>query len=177
MKFPSFDLPRAGGGRLTDDDLAGAPWIAYVSRHPGCMVCQDMMAKALTHRPAVQALGGDIAVFFQADPAYVDMWFPKSSLPQDLPVATDADSTLYTALGTVRASWKTLLLGSPKPMIEAWRNGHRPKNSGQDYQRMGADAAVTADGDVALLHVCKTATDRVPTEQLVAALSTSPSPA
>ena len=171
MRFPTFDLPRAGGGRLTNDDLGGAPWIAYVSRHPGCMVCQDMLGKALTHRADVQAMGGDIAVFFQADPDYVDMWFAKSSLPQDLPVASDPDAELYTALGTVRASWRTLLLGSPKPMIEAWRNGHRPLASGQDYQRMGADVAVRADGEVALLHVCKVATDRVPTQQLVAALS------
>jgi hypothetical protein len=171
VRFPTFDLPRAGGGRLTDADLVGRPWIAYVSRHPGCMVCQDMLGKALRHRPAVQALGGDIAVFFQADPAYVDMWFPRSTLPPDLPVASDPDAGLYRDLGTMRASWRTLLLGSPRPMIEAWRNGYRPTASGQDYQRMGADVAVTADGEVALLHVCKDATDRVPTADLVAAIS------
>jgi hypothetical protein len=33
--FPDFDLPLAGGGRLSRDDLAGRPWIAYLARHPG----------------------------------------------------------------------------------------------------------------------------------------------
>jgi hypothetical protein len=33
--FPEFDLPLAGGGRLTRGDLRGRPWIAYLARHPG----------------------------------------------------------------------------------------------------------------------------------------------
>jgi hypothetical protein len=35
MRFPQFDLATATGGRLTDSSLRGAPWVAYLSRHPG----------------------------------------------------------------------------------------------------------------------------------------------
>jgi hypothetical protein len=35
VRFPSFELPLTGGGTLTDRDMLGAPWIAYLARHPG----------------------------------------------------------------------------------------------------------------------------------------------
>lgn len=35
MRFPDFELERAAGGTLSLGDLAGRPWIAYLSRHPG----------------------------------------------------------------------------------------------------------------------------------------------
>lgn len=35
MRFPDFDLPRAGGGTLALGDMLGRPWIAYLARHPG----------------------------------------------------------------------------------------------------------------------------------------------
>ncbi len=35
MEFPEFTLEAPGGGTVTRDDLAGAPWIAYLARHPG----------------------------------------------------------------------------------------------------------------------------------------------
>jgi hypothetical protein len=35
MRFPAFELPTTGGGTLSDAELRGAPWIAYLARHPG----------------------------------------------------------------------------------------------------------------------------------------------
>jgi hypothetical protein len=35
MRFPDFDLPRAGGGNLTLELMLGRPWVAYLARHPG----------------------------------------------------------------------------------------------------------------------------------------------
>ena len=35
MRFPAFELPTADGGTLSNEDLLGRPWIAYLARHPG----------------------------------------------------------------------------------------------------------------------------------------------
>jgi hypothetical protein len=35
VRFPDFDLPRAGDGQLALGDMLGRPWIAYLARHPG----------------------------------------------------------------------------------------------------------------------------------------------
>jgi hypothetical protein len=35
MDVPDLPLPRAGGGTVSRADLAGQPWIVYLSRHPG----------------------------------------------------------------------------------------------------------------------------------------------
>ena len=35
MELPDVVLPRAGGGSVTRADLAGRPWLVYLSRHPG----------------------------------------------------------------------------------------------------------------------------------------------
>jgi peroxiredoxin len=35
MRFPDFTLATPDGGTITQADLAGAPWIAYLARHPG----------------------------------------------------------------------------------------------------------------------------------------------
>jgi peroxiredoxin len=35
MRFPAFELPTIDGGTLSDEDLRGRPWIAYLARHPG----------------------------------------------------------------------------------------------------------------------------------------------
>ena len=35
MRFPAFELPTADGGTLSNEDLLGGPWIAYLARHPG----------------------------------------------------------------------------------------------------------------------------------------------
>jgi hypothetical protein len=35
VRFPAFELPLVGGGSLSDGELRGTPWIAYLARHPG----------------------------------------------------------------------------------------------------------------------------------------------
>jgi peroxiredoxin len=178
MRFPDFDLPAADGGRLTNADLAGRPWFAYLARHPGCFVCQAKLAEALTHRDELRAVGGDIVLFFNADLAYTRMWVAKSveegHLPADLQVAVDSDAELYEAIGTVRRGLVGSLVGGLRQTLGSlWRSrAHIGKwrLTSNDMLRMGADVAVRADGTIALRHVCADPEDRADPHHVVAAL-------
>jgi peroxiredoxin len=35
MDFPDLDLPLSDGGTLRRADVAGRPWVVYLTRHPG----------------------------------------------------------------------------------------------------------------------------------------------
>jgi peroxiredoxin len=149
--YPDFDLPCADGTRLRNEDLAGRPWFAYMARHPGCYVCQHRLAEALELRPQVQALGGDIVVFFNAQVDYTKMWVSKSDLPGDLKVVMDPDAELYEAIGTIRGRLLDQALKSAGSLWRSRGSIAKWKLSSNDMMRMGADVAIGRDGEVALL--------------------------
>lgn len=170
MRVPEFDLPTADGSRLTRADLAGRPWFVYMARHPGCFVCQHALADALKLRGEVQALGGDIVVFFNAKADYVRMWFEKSDLPRDLKVVMDPDAALYEEIGTIRGN----LAGQMKDGVaQIWRarsDIRKWRLSSNDMLRMGADLAVAPDGEIVFRHICQDPEDRADPRAVVAAL-------
>lgn len=175
MRFPDFDLPAADGGRLRRDDLLGAPWVAYLARHPGCFVCQARLAAALERRAEIRARGGDVVLFFNAGVAYTTTWVERAKasgdLPADLRVAMDPDAALYRELGTVRGR---VLDEVGQTLGSLWRaRGHvrRWRLTRNDMLRMGADVVVAADGTILLRHLCRNPEDRAAPSRLVAALA------
>lgn len=126
----------------------------------------------MEERESIQKLGGDMVVFYNAHPKLVAAWREQADdLPEDLVVVSDPDASLYEDLGTERASAAKLLVGGIVPGLKALREGRVAKATKADMQRLGADVAVGADGEIARLHLASSPDDRLPFGELVAALS------
>ena len=108
---------------------------------------------------------------FNADSAMVDDWRRKADLPEDVLVVADAKASLYRELGTERQDPVSLILKSIKGGIRSARQGLLPRATRTDMLRLGADVAVDQNGDITLLHLASGADDRLPVEQLVAAVA------
>lgn len=88
----------------------------------------------------------------------------------DHDVLADPRAEVYEAVGAGRASPATLVARSIGGGLRALREGMLPRATRADMLRLGADVAVDADGEIALLHLATSADDRLPPERLIAAL-------
>lgn len=82
----------------------------------------------------------------------------------------DRRAEVFEAIGTERASAVGLITRSLGGAVRSLREGMLPHATKADMLRLGADAAVDAQGEVVLLHLAKSADDRLPPERLIAAL-------
>jgi hypothetical protein len=114
----------------------------------------------------MQAEGVDLVVFFNAK---IDV-IRGSEIPEALHVLADPSREVYDPLGTTRIGWLSLGLSSVGSGVKALAAGELPKATRADMQRLGADAAVTADGEIALLHRATSPDDRLDPAELIAAL-------
>jgi hypothetical protein len=115
----------------------------------------------------MQAKGADLVVFFNAKPDVVR----SSEIPDALYVLADPRRRVYDPLGTTRISWLSLGLSSVGSGVKALAAGELPKATRADMQRLGADAVVRADGEIALLHRATSPDDRLDPAGLIAALT------
>lgn len=127
----------------------------------------------MENRESIRQLGGDLVVFFNSPPAMAESWRATTEwVPDDLAVVADANATVYEALGTVRHGTPLgLARGSIGPVLKAAAQGRLPKLTSADMLRLGADAAVRADGEIARLHRAGTPDDRIPVSDLVSSLA------
>lgn len=88
----------------------------------------------------------------------------------EMDVLADPRAQVYEALGTKRASPGSLIARSLTGGVRALGKGMLPRATRADMLRLGADAAVGADGEIALLHIAGSADDRLEPADLVAAL-------
>ena len=88
----------------------------------------------------------------------------------DHDVLADPRAEVYEALGTKRTSPVPLVARSLAGGLRSLREGMLPRATRADMLRLGADVAVGPDGEIALLHVATSADDRLPPEELIAAL-------
>jgi hypothetical protein len=124
-------------------------------------------------RESIRRLGGELVIFFNASAELVASWRADASeIPADVPVVADPTATLYDGLGTVRRSnYLSLARGSVGAVIRSASQGRLPHATSADMLRLGADAAVRADGEIARLHLASTPDDRVALPELVDSLS------
>jgi hypothetical protein len=111
-------------------------------------------------------MGADLVVFFNARPDVIR----GSEIPEALHVLADPRRQVYDPLGTTRIAWLSLGLSSVEAGVRALAAGELPKATRADMQRLGADAAVRADGEIALLHRATSPDDRLDPADLIAAL-------
>ena len=91
-------------------------------------------------------------------------------LPAGVLVAADPKAQLYKDLGTERQGPVTLVVRSLVGGLKSAREGLFAKPTRADMLRLGADVAVDADGNIALLHRAAGADDRLPVHDLLGAL-------
>jgi hypothetical protein len=85
-------------------------------------------------------------------------------------VLADPEAEVFKALGTKRQSPGPLVAKSMVGGLKSLSQGMVPRATKADMLRLGADAAVDADGEIVLLHIATSADDRMATEELLAAL-------
>lgn len=128
--------------------------------------------RAVEDRASIQALGGDLVVFYNAHPKLVAAWREQAEdIPADLEVLADPDASLYEGIGTRRTSPGKLVASSIGGGLRALKERRLPKATSADMLRLGADVAVRPDGTIAKLHLASSPDDRVPLSALVAALA------
>ena len=123
-------------------------------------------------RELIRRLGGDLVVFFNADIDMVESWRDGAhDFPRDLAVVADQRAAVYDGLATRRSgSYLQLARGSIGPVITSARERRFPRLTKADMLRLGADAAVRPDGEIALLHRARSPDDRLALPELVGAL-------
>jgi hypothetical protein len=114
----------------------------------------------------MQAKGADLVVFYNAK---LDL-LRGNDMPDALHVFADPRRQVYDALGTTRMSRLELVTSQIVPGVKALAKGEVAKATRADMQRLGADAAVRADGEIALMHVATSPDDRLDPAELIAAL-------
>ena len=124
----------------------------------------------LEARPQIDALGARLVVAYNADPKLVGAWVREAEPPDDVLVGADPDAVLYEELGTTRQGWAPLMAKSLVGGLKSAKEGIMPHATRADMQRLGADVAIRADGEIALLHLASSPDDRVEPEELIAAL-------
>lgn len=118
----------------------------------------------------IAALGARLLVAFNADRPLVEEWAREAEPPDGVLVGADPGAVLYEALGTTRQGVVPLLAKSMLGGLRSATQGMFPHQTRADMQRLGADVAVRADGEIALLHLAESADDRIGPEALIAAL-------
>ena len=88
----------------------------------------------------------------------------------DFDVLADPRAEVFNALGTKRTSAGPLVARSVVGGLKSLREGMVPRATRADMLRLGADAAVDADGEIVLLHIATGADDRRDPRELIAAL-------
>jgi hypothetical protein len=88
----------------------------------------------------------------------------------EVDVLSDPRAEVYKALGTRRQSPVPLVAKSLAGGLRSLREGMLPRATRADMLRLGADAAVDGNGEILLLHLAESADDRLPPEELIAAL-------
>jgi hypothetical protein len=114
----------------------------------------------------MQGAGADLVVFYNAKPELLAQHEP----PDALHVLADPRRQVYDPLGTTRMSKLALLTTQVVPGAKALAKGELPQATRSDMQRLGADVAVRADGEIALLHRATSPDDRLDPAELIAAL-------
>ncbi len=114
----------------------------------------------------MQSLGADLVVLFNAR---LDV-IRGSKIPEALHVLADPSRKVYDPLGTTRISVLDLSRRSVVASAKALAAGELPKATRADMRRLGADVAVRADGEIALLHRATDPDDRLDPAELIAAL-------
>lgn len=89
----------------------------------------------------------------------------------ELDVLADPRAGVFKAIGTERASPVGLITKGMAGAVKSLRQGLVPHATKADMLRLGADAAVDAEGEIVLLHLAKDADDRLPPERLVSGLA------
>lgn len=120
---------------------------------------------------SIRASGAALVLVFNADVKMVADWQSSAGLPlDDVYVVADPEAELYHALGTDRLDPVRMLIKGFRGAIRSAREGLWAKPSRADMLRLGADVAVDADGNVALLHRATSPDDRLATARLLDAL-------
>ena len=114
----------------------------------------------------MQDVGADLVVFYNAKPELLR----GHEMPDALHVLADPRRQVYDGLGTTRMSKLALMTSQLVPGAKALAKGEIPQATRSDMQRLGADAAVRADGEIALLHLATSPDDRLDPAELIAAL-------
>lgn len=114
----------------------------------------------------MQAKGADLVIFYNAKPALLE----AHEMPAALHVLADPRRAVYDPLGTTRMSKLALVTTQIVPGAKALAKGEIPQATRSDMQRLGADVAVGADGEIALLHRATSPDDRLDPAELIAAL-------
>jgi hypothetical protein len=114
----------------------------------------------------MQEADADLVVFYNAKPELLAQHEP----PDALHVLADPRRQVYDPLGTTRMSKLALLTTQVVPGAKALAKGELPQATRSDMQRLGADVAVRADGEIALLHRATSPDDRLDPAALIAAL-------
>lgn len=133
-------------------------------------MCQHALARALEHRDALRALGGDLVVLHPSRPDTRTLRARRAELPADLRIACDPDAILYDALGTIRGELVDQLRHQLGSLWRARADVRKWRLTRSDMLRMGADVAVGPDGTIALKHICTGPEDRADPRAVLAAL-------
>jgi hypothetical protein len=111
-----------------------------------------------------------LVVFYNADLELVQEWADAHpDVAAGMRVVADRKGEVYRALGTKRSDPVRLVGGSLVAGLKSARRGLLPKATRADMLRLGADAAVDADGEIVLLHIASSPDDRLPVEELLTA--------
>lgn len=123
-------------------------------------------------RDSLGRLGGELVVFYNAELELVESWRRRADgFPDEVAVIADPRGALYDELGTIRRSnYLSLARGSVGAALRSAAHGRLPRATSADMLRLGADAAVRPDGEIALLHRATAPHDRTPMDELVASL-------
>lgn len=116
----------------------------------------------------MQEAGADLVVFYNTKLEVVR----AGDVPDALHVLADPRRTVYDPLGTTRMSKLGLVTKQIVPAVKALAQGEIAKATRSDMQRLGADVAVDADGEIVFIHRATSPDDRVDPRTLIAALTT-----
>ncbi len=127
----------------------------------------------MKERDLIQRLGGELVVFYNAELELIESWLRRTDwVPDEVAVVADPRASLYDELGTIRRdNYLSLARGSVGAALKSAAQGRIPHATSADMLRLGADAAVRSDGEIATLHRASAPQDRVPMPELVASLA------
>lgn len=126
----------------------------------------------MRERHTIRRLGGELVVFYNAELELIESWRRRTEgFPGEVAVLADPRAALYDELGTIRrGNYLSLTRGSFGAALKSAAHGRIPRATSADMLRLGADAAVRPDGEIATLHRATAPQDRVPMAALVASL-------
>ncbi len=110
------------------------PLLLVLLRHFGCMFCKEQVARLREVLPEVRALGVDVAAIGNGTPFMAQAFVEDTGL--DVPVFTNPERNVYTALGAVRPPWTfifnpRLYVNSLRVLLRGFRQGPLQGDRGQ----------------------------------------------